>query len=94
MIAQLLVLLAAASAAATVAVTARQVALTPRTGQALAAYRAPATAGTTEVDINSALGLVKPGYSRYVYIGVVAGAFAALVLFGMPLVPATTPMYT
>jgi len=87
-ITQLLVLLAAASAAATVAVTARQVALTPCTGQALAAYRAPATAGTTEVDINSALGLVKPGYSRYVYIGVVAGAFAALVLFGMPLVPA------
>ncbi len=88
MIAQLLVLLAAGSAAATVAVTARQVSLAPRTGQALAAYRAPATAGTTEVDINSALGLVKPGYSRYVYIGVVAGAFAALVLFGMPLVPA------
>jgi hypothetical protein len=87
-IAQLLVLLAAGSAAATVAVTAHQVSLAPRTGQALAAYRAPATAGTTEVDINSALGLVKPGYSRYVYIGVVAGAFAALVLFGMPLVPA------
>ncbi len=34
------------------------------------------------------VGLVKPGYSRYVYIGVVSGAFAALVLFGMPLVPA------
>ena len=61
MIAQLLVLLAAASAAATVAVTARQVALTPRTGQALAAYRAPATAGTTEVDINSALGSGQAG---------------------------------
>jgi hypothetical protein len=87
-IAQLLVLLAAASAAATVAVTARQVALTPRTGQALAAYRAPATAGTTEVDINSALGLVKPGYSRYVYAAVTLGALAALVLLGMPLVPA------
>ncbi len=42
------------------------------------------------MDINSALGLAKPGYSRCVYIGVVAGAFAALVLLAMSLVPSTS----
>ncbi len=88
MTAYLFVALFALAAGATVAVTTRQIALAPRTGQALAAYRAPAHTGTTQVDINSALGLVKPGYSRYVYLGVVLGALLLLLVLGMPLVPA------
>ena len=84
----LLITLLALAAGATVAVTARQIALAPRTGQALAAYREPAAAGKVEPDINSALGLVKPAYSRYVYIGVVLGGFAILLVLGMPVVPA------
>jgi hypothetical protein len=87
MIAQLLVMAAAAAAAATVAVTVRQVSLAPRTGQALSGMHAPAAAAPT-VDINSALGLVKPAYSRYVYLGAGLGVFTALMLLGMPLVPA------
>ena len=84
----LLITLFALAAGATVAVTTRQIALAPRTGQALAAYREPATAGQVEPDINSALGLVKPAYSRYVYLGVVLGGFAILLVLGMPVVPA------
>ena len=50
---------------------------------------APTTGGAAPTfDINSALGLVKPAYSRYVYLGASLGVFAALVLLGMPLVPA------
>ncbi len=84
----LLITLFALAAGATVAVTTRQLALAPRTGQALAAYREPAAAGQVEPDINSALGLVKPAYSRYVYLGVVLGGFAILLVLGMPVVPA------
>ncbi len=84
----LLITLFALAAGATVAVTTRQIALAPRTGQALAAYREPAAAGKVEPDINSALGLVKPAYSRYVYLGVVLGGFAILLVLGMPVVPA------
>ncbi len=85
---QLLVLLAALAAAATVAVTARQVALAPRGGKALAAYRADAAAPAVEVDINQALGLVKPAYARYLYLLAVAGVAGVLLLAGMPLAPA------
>lgn len=85
---QLLVLLAALAAAATVAVTARQVALAPRGGKALAAYRADAAAPAVEVDINRALGLVKPAYARYLYLLAVAGVVGVLLLAGMPLAPA------
>jgi len=85
---QLLVLLAALAAAATVAVTARQVALAPRGGKALAAYRADAAAPVVEVDINRALGLVKPAYARYLYLAAVAGVVGVLLLAGMPLAPA------
>ena len=85
---QLLILLAALAAAATVAVTARQVALAPRGGKALAAYRADAAAPAVEVDINRALGLVKPAYARYLYLLAVAGVAGVLLLAGMPLAPA------
>ncbi len=85
---QLLVLLAALAAATTVAVTARQVALAPRGGKALAAYRADAAAPIVEVDINRALGLVKPAYARYLYLAAVAGVAGVLLLAGMPLAPA------
>ena len=85
---QLLVLSAALAAAATVAVTARQVALAPRGGKALAAYRADAAAPAVEVDINRALGLVKPAYARYLYLLAVAGVAGVLLLAGMPLAPA------
>ena len=85
---QLLVLLAALAAAATVAVTARQVALAPRGGKALAAYRAEGATPAVEVDINQALGLVKPAYARYLYLLAVAGVAGVLLLAGMPLAPA------
>ncbi len=85
---QLLVVLAAASAALTVAVTARQVALAPRGGKALAAYRDGGAAPVVEVDINSALGLVKPAYARYLYLGAVATVVVLLLVAGMPLAPA------
>lgn len=85
---QLLVLLAALAAAATVAITARQVALAPRGGKALAAYRAEGAAPAVEVDINQALGLVKPAYARYLYLLAVAGVAGVLLLAGMPLAPA------
>ena len=84
---QLLVVLAAASAALTVAVTARQVALAPRGGKALAAYRDGGAAPVVEVDINSALGLVKPAYARYLYLGAVATVVVLLLVAGMPLAP-------
>lgn len=85
---QLLVLLAALAAAATVAVTARQVALAPRGGKALAAYRAAAAAPAVAVDINRALGLVRPAYARYLYLAAVAGVAGVLLLAGLPLAPA------
>ena len=85
---QFLVVLAAASAAVTVAVTARQVALAPRGGKALAAYRDGGAAPVIEVDINAALGLVKPAYARYLYLGAVATVVVLLLLAGMPLAPA------
>lgn len=88
LLAQLLLVLCALSAAATVAVTVRRLALAPRTGQALAVYRAPAAEAGPAVDINSALGLVKPAYSRYVYAGAALGALGVLLLMGMPLAPA------
>jgi len=88
LLAQLLLVLCALSAAATVAVTARQLALTPRTGRALATYHAPEAPARAAPDINSALGLVKPAYSKYVYAGVVLGVLLILVVLGMPIVPA------
>lgn len=88
MIAQLLLLAAAAAAAVTVAATVRLVSLAPRTRQALSGMHAPAAVAAPTVDINSALGLIKPAYSRYVYLGASLGVFAALMLLGMPLVPA------
>jgi hypothetical protein len=85
---QLLVVLAATSAALTVAVTARQVALAPRGGKALAAYRDGSAPPVNEVDINSALGLVKPAYARYMYLAAVATVVVLLLVAGMPLAPA------
>ena len=88
MTAYLFMALAALSAALTVAITARQVMLAPRGGKALAAYRDGGTAPAVEVDINSALGLVKPAYAKYLYLSVVGGAMLLLLLAGMPLAPA------
>jgi hypothetical protein len=85
---RLLVVLAAANAALTVAVTARQVALAPRGGKALTAYRDENAAPIVEVDINSALGLVKPAYARYLYLGAVATVVVLLLVAGMPIAPA------
>jgi len=62
--------------------------LAPRRGKALAAYRDGGTAPAVEVDINSALGLVKPAYAKYLYLSVVGGAMLLLLLAGMPLAPA------
>jgi len=84
----LLITLLALAAGATVAATARQVSLAPRTGRALAAYHAPETPARPEPDINSALGLVKPAYSKYIYAGVVLGALLILLGVGLPAVPA------
>jgi len=82
------ILLLALSAALTVAVTARQVAMSPRTGGALALYRDPGSSAQPAPDINSALGLVKPAYSKYVYAGAVFGVLLVLLVVGMPVVPA------
>ena len=84
----LLITLLALAAGATVAATARQVSLAPRTGRALAAYHAPETPARPVPDINSALGLVKPAYSKYIYAGVVLGALLILLGVGLPAVPA------
>lgn len=84
----LLIALFALAAGATVAVTARQVALAPRTGRALSAYHAPTAAAQPAPDINSVLGLVKPAYSKYIYAAAVLGVFVILILLGMPLAPA------
>ena len=84
----LLITLLALAAGATVAATARQVSLAPRTGRALAAYHAPETAARPVPDINSALGLVRPAHSKYIYAGVVLGALLILLGVGMPAVPA------
>jgi hypothetical protein len=81
------VVLAALSAAATVTVVARQVRLAPRGGKALAAYREDAPPAV-EVDINSALGLARPAFARYVYVAAAGAALIALLAFGMPLAPA------
>jgi hypothetical protein len=88
MTAYLFMALAALSAALTVAITVRQVMLAPRGGKALAAYRDGGTAPAVEVDINAALGLVKPAYAKYLYLSVVGGAMLLLLLAGMPLAPA------
>lgn len=83
----LLVVLAAISAGLFVVVTLRQLALAPRgVGKALAAYRDPA-APTQDPSLNAALGLVRANQGRYVYL-ITAGAVIALLLFGLPLVPA------
>jgi len=88
MTAYLFMALTALSAALTVAITARQVALAPRGGKALAAYRDGGAMPVVEVDINSALGLVKPAYAKYLYLSVVGGAVLLLLLAGLPLAPA------
>ena len=88
MTAYLFMALAALSAALTVAITVRQVMLAPRGGKALAAYRDGGAGPVVEVDINSALGLVKPAYAKYLYLSVVGGAVLLLLLAGMPLAPA------
>ena len=80
----LLIALFALAAGATVAATARQVSLAPRTGRALAAYHEPETPARPAPDINSALGLVKPAYSKYVYAAVVLGTLLVLLVLGMP----------
>jgi len=88
LLAQLLLVLCALFAAATVAVTVRQLALAPRTGRALAAYHLPEAPARPAPDINSALGLVKPAYSKYVYAAVVLGVLLVLLVLGLPIVPA------
>jgi len=84
----LLIALFALAAGATVAATARQVSLAPRTGRALAAYHGTEAPSRPAPDINSALGLVKPAYSKYIYAGVVLGALLILLGVGLPAVPA------
>jgi len=84
---QALALLAALAAAVTVAVVVERVRFARRANRALSASGA-APAPAIEVDINSALGLVRPAYAPYVYAGAVLGALAALLLAGLPLAPA------
>jgi len=84
---QALALLAALAAAVTVAVVAERVRFARRASRTLSASGAAPTP-VVEVDINTALGLVRPAYAPYVYAGAVLGALAALLLAGLPLAPA------
>ena len=84
----LLAILTALAAGATMAVVAQRLALAPRGGRALAAYRTAPAAQADDLDINSALGLIKPVYGKYVYAAAVSGAFGILLVAGMPLAPA------
>jgi hypothetical protein len=89
LLSQILLLLCGVACAATVAVTLRQVQLAPRGGKALAAYRAAAAPATdTPPSINVALGLVKPTYAKYLYVGLPLAAVGVLMVAGMPLAPA------
>ncbi len=84
---QALALLAALAAAVTVAVVAERVRFARRASRTLSASGAAPTP-VVEVDINTALGLVRPAYAPYVYAGAVLGALGALLLAGLPLAPA------
>jgi hypothetical protein len=79
-------------AAATVAITISRVNFAGRGRHARltagATVSQPHGAGAIAPDINSALGLVKPAYSPYIYAGAVLGVGLALLLAGMPLMPA------
>ena len=85
---QALALLAALVAAVTGAVIVERVGFARRGGRALNAYNTPAVPAGAAVDINTALGLVRPAYAPYVYAATVLGAFGALLLAGMPFAPA------
>ncbi len=86
----LLVLSLAVMAGATVAVTVQRTGITFRDSQrALDAYHTPPGGpAAREVDINTALGLVKPANAPMIYLAAVGGVTLALLLLGMPLVPA------
>ncbi len=85
---QTLVLLFAVAAASTLAVTVSRLDLAASgRNRALGAYSA-AAAPAALPDINSALGLVKPAYSKLIYAGAFSGTAALLLLMGLPLVPA------
>lgn len=88
LITQILVVLCALTAAGTIFTVAQRVDLRTSTrSRALSAYDA-AAAPPAQPDINSALGLVKPAYSKFLYIGVTGGALLALLALGLPLTPA------
>lgn len=87
---QVLVVLLAALAAATLAVTLHTAASAPhgsRGAKALAGYHAPA-AVAAQPDINTALGLAQPASAKWLRLGLTGGACAALVVAGLPVVPA------
>lgn len=89
MITRLLVVLCALAAAGTVATALPLVDLRASTrSRALAAYQAAPPAEQARLAINTALGLVQPVYSPFIYIGVVAGALVGLLVLGLPFVPA------
>jgi hypothetical protein len=85
---QVLALLAALAGACSVAVLVARVDFTRRGGRVLSAYNAPVATTALDVDINTALGLVRPAYAPYIYAGATLGALGALLLAGLPLAPA------
>jgi hypothetical protein len=86
---QVWVLTAAVVAGLTAIAVARVFLLAPRgVGQALATYRAAPVQARKATDIYTVLGLVKPAYSKGLYVSVVGAAFGILFVLGLPFVPA------
>ena len=89
MVTRLLVVLCAGAAAGAVATALQQVDLRASTrSRALRAYQAAPPEEQARSEINTALGLVQPAYSPFIYSGVTGGALVGLLALGLPFVPA------